>query len=327
MHDRLTKDAVNYIRHNTMKNRSNLFGYFYLTIKIHKTPVSTRLVCSDCASLIHPLGKWLDLVLQPVIASQPLYFMDSFTLKQELDKLVCPPNASIITFDAVSMYTNIDIDDSISRISSYLKELWDEYECKAIGDAMEIVMKNNRMQFGNLIYHQICGVAMGMSPAPTTTIANLYVAIYEMAHIIPLLNKCLLFYRRFIDDCLAVWLHDLGPTVDAKNWTNFQALLNTMGLNWTFKSQRKKLIFMDMAIRIINNKLVTTIYAKPLALYQYILPQFLSSTRFSNRPCLWPNPPDLPTLLPERRRRQRTQSLLQAPPQPRVPHTQIDTPL
>jgi hypothetical protein len=145
MHDRLTKDAVNYICHNTMKNRSNLFGYFYLTIKIHKTPVSTRLVCSDCASLIHPLGKWLDLVLQPVIASQPLYFMDSFTLKQELDKLVLPPNASIITFDAVSMYTNIDIDDSISRISSYLKELWDEYECKAIVDAMEIVMKNNCM--------------------------------------------------------------------------------------------------------------------------------------------------------------------------------------
>ncbi len=69
------------------------------------------------------------------------------------------------------MYTNIDIDNSISRISSYLKELWDEYECKAIVDAMEIVMKNNRMRFGNLIYHQICIVAMGMSPAPT--IANL----------------------------------------------------------------------------------------------------------------------------------------------------------
>jgi hypothetical protein len=120
MCDRLPKDAVNYIRHNTMKNRSNPFGYFYLTIKIHKTLVSTRPVCSDCASLVHPLGKWLDLVLQPIIASQPSYFKDLFTLEQELDKLVLPPNASIITFDAVSMYTNIDINNSISRISSYL---------------------------------------------------------------------------------------------------------------------------------------------------------------------------------------------------------------
>ena len=127
--ERLTKDATDYIRHNTMKNRADPFGYFYLTIKIHKTPVSTRPVCSDCASLVHPLGKWLDLVLQPVVACQPSYFKDSFSLKQEIDKLVLPPNASIITFDAVSMYANIDIDNSISRISSYLEELWDKWEC------------------------------------------------------------------------------------------------------------------------------------------------------------------------------------------------------
>jgi hypothetical protein len=241
-----------------------------LTIKIHKTPVSTCPVCFDCASLIHPLWKWLDLVLQPNIASQPSYFKDLFTLKQELNKLVLPPNASIITFDAVSMYTNIDIVNSISRISSYLEELWDEYECKAIIDAMEIVMKNNHMRFGDLIYHQIPGVAMGMSPAPT--IANLYIAIYKTAQIIPLLNKYLLFYRRFINDGFTVWLHDLDPTVNAKNWTNFQALLNAMGLNWTFTSPHKKLIFMDMMIQIIDNKLVTTIYSKPLALYQYIPP-------------------------------------------------------
>jgi hypothetical protein len=52
---------------------------------------------------------------------------------------------------------------------------------------MEIVMKNNQMQFDDLIYHQIRGVAMGMSPAPT--IANLYVVIYELNHIISLLVK------------------------------------------------------------------------------------------------------------------------------------------
>jgi hypothetical protein len=54
------------------------------------------------------------------------------------------------------MYTNIDIDDSISHISSYLEELWDKWECKAVVEAMELVMKNNRMRFGDLIYHQIC---------------------------------------------------------------------------------------------------------------------------------------------------------------------------
>ncbi len=38
------------------------------------------------------------------------------------------------------------------------------------------------------------------------------------------------------------------------------------------KSPRKKLIFMDMTIQVEGEKIVTTIYAKPLALYQYIPP-------------------------------------------------------
>ena len=45
-----------------------------------------------------------------------------------------------------------------------------------------------------------------------------------------------------------------------------------MGLNWTFKSPRKKLTFVDMTIQVKGEKIVTTIYAKPLALYQYIPP-------------------------------------------------------
>ena len=90
--------------------------------------------------------------------------------------------------------------------------------------------------------------------------------------IIPLLDKVLLFYKRFIDDGFAIWLHDLDPTINAQNWNNFKALINTMGLKWTFKSPRKKLIFMDMTIQIEVGKIITTIYAKPLALYQYIPP-------------------------------------------------------
>jgi len=77
-------------------------------------------------------------------------------------------------------------------------------------------MKNNLMGFGDLIYHQIRGVAMGMWP--TSTIANLYVAIFKLEHITPLLDKFILFYKRFIDDGFAIWLHDLDPTIDARQW-------------------------------------------------------------------------------------------------------------
>ena len=93
------------------------------------------------------------------------------------------------------------------------------------------------MQFGNLIFVQTCGVAMGMAPAPT--IANLFIAIYENDHIIPLVGKYLMYYKRFIDNRFAIWLHDSDSAVDTSNWNEFKAICNMMGLRWTFKSLQK----------------------------------------------------------------------------------------
>jgi hypothetical protein len=89
----------------------------------------------------------LNYALQPIAKEQHSYFKDSFELKQQLDDLNLPPNASLITFDAVSMYTNIDIDDCIERVSTYLATIWNRHKCSAVTQAMEIVMRNNRMQF------------------------------------------------------------------------------------------------------------------------------------------------------------------------------------
>ena len=88
------------------------------------------------------------------------------------------------------------------------------------------------MRFGDLVIHQIKGIAMGMSAAPT--IANLFVAIYKAERIVPKIGSYLLLLRRFIDDGIGVWLHDPDPVVDKANWTECQALVNVMGLSWEF---------------------------------------------------------------------------------------------
>ena len=80
---------------------------------------------------------------------------------------------------------------------------------------------------------------MGMSPAPT--IVNLYFAIYKATHILPLLNSFLFYLKRFINDGLGIWLHNPD-------------------------------LFMDMTIKISGNRLITALYAKAVALYQYIPP-------------------------------------------------------
>ncbi len=59
---------------------------------------------------------WVDEMLQLMVKLQYTYFKDSFALKQELNKLNIPSNATIFSFDCISMYTKIDTKNCISRL-------------------------------------------------------------------------------------------------------------------------------------------------------------------------------------------------------------------
>ena len=53
----LTDQSVNCIQKRLDETNLDPFGYFYLLYKSHKTPLSTRPVCSDCVSLPRALGE------------------------------------------------------------------------------------------------------------------------------------------------------------------------------------------------------------------------------------------------------------------------------
>ena len=114
------------------------------------------------------------------------------------------------------------------------------------------------------------GIVMGMSPAPT--IANLFVAIHEQLCILQYLKTFLMWLRRFIDDGFGIWLHDPDPRIDDKNWSDFQAAVNSGGLRWTFTEGCQEVVFLDMRVKIVNGKFQTALYHKPLALHLYIPP-------------------------------------------------------
>ena len=268
-------DARNYIRSKLDETESDPFGYFYLLYKIHKSPLKTRPVCSDCASTPHALGIWVDSMLQPIVKAMPSYFKDSFTLTKILRKLKLSGKCSIFSFDAISMYTKINTEDCLARLSAFLlnpstQERFPHYPAKALVEALALVMKNNRMKFGDLFVQQLIGIAMGMSPAPT--IANLYVAIFEVEVILPLFKEHLPLYLRFIDDGLAVWQHCKDKISDAKLIESFKAAINRSGLRWTFTPLDNHVEFMDLNISLDKGHFSTNLFEKPMALHLYIPP-------------------------------------------------------
>ena len=142
-----------------------------------------------------------------------------------LDKLSLPSNASVFTYDAISMYTNINTDNCIKRFTDFLLKpntgtLYPHLSPQALIEAISIVMKNNRMRFGDLITHQHKGIAMGIFPTPT--ISNIYVAIFENEYIVNKFPTHLYFLQRFIDDGFGIWLRDPDESRDIAEWNTFK---------------------------------------------------------------------------------------------------------
>lgn len=269
--DVIGKDKVDYITVHLDKCR-HPFPFFYQLYKIHKKPLKTRPVISGCGSLLHPLGHWIDEQLQPVARSMPSYFKSSYVLKEELLALRLPPNAVLFTADATSMYTNIDTTHALAIIGDYIDEHEDEFpnlEPEPLKKALDLVMRNLICVFGDLYFRQKKGTAMGTPPAPPW--ATIYYGLHEKK-ILGNYSDVIDYYRRFIDDIFGIWLTDPDPEIDATLWNNYIIEANDGGLEWIFTERGKQVDFMDLTIKIVGDRIETTLFEKELALYQYIPP-------------------------------------------------------
>jgi hypothetical protein len=114
---------------------------FYLTMKIHKTPMATRPIVAVRGSITAGLGCWLDQQLQPICKKLPTYLKSSFELTDLLKDLPdLPDGARLFTAGTVSMYTNINTYHALSVIRRYLPLTPHN---KAIMTALDIIMKHN----------------------------------------------------------------------------------------------------------------------------------------------------------------------------------------
>ena len=189
-----------------MTTITNPIPKFYLLMKIHKVPLTTRPIVSFSGTLMYGLGIWLDHQLQKIVIRLRSYVKSSFDLKTQLLQLELPINCSLSTADATSMYTNIPTDQAINDISTYLflhRYMFDDIPIRAVLDALHLLMRNNMFSFGDTYWLQLSGTAMGAPPAP------MYATLAFGTHEEIFLDRHpnLFFYRRYIDDIFVIWTH------------------------------------------------------------------------------------------------------------------------
>ena len=180
------------------------------------------------------------------------------------------PGTRLFTIDAVSMHTNIDTNHLIDVLEKFFElfkdELPDGFPTKLVIEAVSLVMRNNLFEFGDCIFKQLVGSAMGTPVAVQT--ATIYYAYHEITVLLPKYGRHLQYYGRFIDDATGAW-NDLD---DPEAFDRFCEDVNDFGiLRWEVEERCTQIDFLDLTIWIDEeNRIMTKTFRKPQNIYQYI---------------------------------------------------------
>jgi hypothetical protein len=171
------------------------------------------------------------------------------------------------------MYTNIDTPHALESISRWLQKsripASVAVNVPALIDALTLIMTNNYFRFGDTIWHQLTGTAMGTPPAPMY--ATLYFYVHEQV-LIKKFKRRLPFYCRYIDDGFGIWSPSSCEHTDDTEWEVFQSEFDRFGsLRWEFSQRSDTTTFLDVTISLLpNNTIQTCLYEKALNLYLFL---------------------------------------------------------
>ena len=121
---------------------------------------------------------------------------------------------------------------------------------------LEMVLKKNNFQFNGKNYLQIGRTAIGTKAAPSLTV--IYLGDFEDKYVYTY-EKQPLIYLRYIDDIFLLWQHR-KPELDL-----FLHHLNSRvdTLNFTTDLSDSEIAFLDVKVKIRENKIETDLYSKP----------------------------------------------------------------
>lgn len=216
---------------------------FYVIPKLHKNPISSRPIVPSIDWITTNASKWLDEQLQPLLKHFPWIIPNSMAAIRKIESTPARKRCLLVSADATTLYTNINLDEGIRKIKALLLSKQVEYQRAClIADLLEWVMKNNYFQYQGNWYWQTCGTAMGSNVAPT--FANLFVAFHEE---LLMKRKDIVFpkvYFRYIDDVFFVWR---GTEEDLKK---FQATINSLtpSLEFNFTNKKCETSFLDLTV-------------------------------------------------------------------------------
>ena len=120
----------------------------------------------------------------------------------------------------------------------------------------EFVLTNNYFEFGQKVFHQISGTAIGVKFAPPY--ACIFMDKFETDFLKTQKLQPFVWFR-YIDDVFFIWSHG------REELENFMKELNSFcdHINFTFECDKENTNFSDVNINLSNGHLMSNMYVKP----------------------------------------------------------------
>ena len=243
----------------------------YLLPKLHKIKQPGqfppgRPIISANQSPTERISAFVDENIKAAVPHIPSYIKDTTHFINKIESILIPPNSYLVTFDVVSLYTNIPNTEGINAVSRSLKHYPPPYtDHDTVLKLLRLVLSLNNFTFNGRNYLQIGGTAMGTKLAPSY--ANIFMGDLEST----MLNQSTLepyLWLRFIDDIFVIWTHGLDKLHEFHNSIN--AFHNT--IKFTMEFSQEKIVFLDTLVKknIDQNKLLVELYTKPTDTHNYL---------------------------------------------------------
>ena len=254
----------------SLKNHEAKVPHIYFLPKIHKgqNPPPGRPVVSSNGCATEKISAFVDNFIKKQVPKMKSFVKDTNDFINKIETEVKISDRTILgTLDVGSLYTNIPNVEGVDVIKHKLnatRKAHHNPKTESIIDLLEIVLKNNNLEFNGKHFLQVQGTAMGTKLAPSY--ANLFmedleIRMLEAYHLKPTT------WLRYIDDIFFTWDH--GEEELAK-WLDF---LNNFhhSIKFTMEISKEKINFLDTTVKRGENKLYTDVYNKPTDTNTYLL--------------------------------------------------------
>jgi hypothetical protein len=243
--------------------------HLYGLPKVHKPDIPLRPIVSSIGSPCYALAGFLHKILSPLAGKSESFVKNSAHFVQLLKSVNLQPPDTLVSFDVVSLFTNVPVDEALQVISNKLHN--DDtlaersaLQAEAIMELLEVCLKTTYFQVDDKFFQQKDGMAMGSSLSPI--VSNIYMEYFEKLALDSAQHKPSLWLR-YVDDTFVVWPH--GP----EHLQNFLSHLNCLRPTIQFTMERESgsaIPFLDVLVIRKETTLATKVYRKPTHTGRYL---------------------------------------------------------